>query len=68
MPPYLQRLSNELGHFAVLRVLVSADDKLDNAGSVPEDRGGVGLSDPDQRFTVDFDDLVVDLKQNRLTG
>ena len=40
---HLETLSDELGHFTVLRVLLSADDEVDEALGVPQHGGSVGL-------------------------
>ena len=44
---YLETLPDELRHLAVLGVLLPPDDELDEASSVAEHRGGVGLGDAD---------------------
>ena len=43
---HLKALSNELGDFAVLGILLSPDDEVDEARSVPEDGGSVRLGHP----------------------
>ena len=40
---HLQTLSDELSDFAILGVLLTPDDEVDEARGVPEDRGSVGL-------------------------
>ena len=49
---HLKALSNELGDFAVLRILLSPDDEVDEARSVPEDGGSVRLGDPHEAGRV----------------
>ena len=44
---HLETLPDELRHLAVLGVLLPPDDELDEASSVAEHRGGVGLGDAD---------------------
>lgn len=61
----LDRLTNERGNLAVVALPVAADQELHEAFRVPEDGGSVGLSDPDQAFAVHFDDLIVDLRQEK---
>ena len=39
-------MSNELGDFTILGILLSSDDEVDEAGRVPEDRGCVCLGHP----------------------
>ena len=41
---HLQTLSDELSDFAILWILLTPDDEVDEARSVPEHRGSVGLS------------------------
>ena len=49
---HLKALSNELGDFAVLGILLSPDDEVDEARSVPEDGGSVRLGDPHEAGRV----------------
>jgi len=58
-------LSDELSNFAVFRIFVPSDDKLDDAGRVSEHGGGVGLGHSDQGLAVHLDDLIVHLKNEK---
>ena len=49
---HLETLSDELGHLTVLRVLLSPDDEVDEALSVPQHGGSVGLGDSNQAGAV----------------
>ena len=49
---HLETLSDQLGHLTVLRVLLSADDEVDEALGVPQHGGGVGLGHSDQAGAV----------------
>ena len=48
----LKALPNELGDFAVLGILLAADDEVNQAGSVPQNRGSVRLRDSHQARRV----------------
>ena len=58
---YLKRLSYQLCHFAVFWILVPSYDKIHSSSCISENRGCIGLSDTDQRISVDFDDLIIDM-------
>ena len=49
---HLKALPNELGDFAVLGILLAADDEVNQAGSVPQNRGCVCLRDSHQTRRV----------------
>ena len=53
---HLKTLSNELSNLAILRILLSADDEVNEAGSVPEDGGSVCLGHPHKAGRVHLEE------------